>query len=95
MKIRVYEDGNEINTLTEQLEKIFNESEFEEAGRKIFGTDEMFDGDDFYQYELMDDGTIQKNYYDTEDFDDFACIDYDNPDNPEWVEETNLTWVRV
>jgi hypothetical protein len=91
MKIRVYEDGNEINTLTEHLEKIFNESEFEEAGRKIFGTDEMFDVNDFYQYELMDDGTIRKNFYDTEGV-EIDCIDYDNPER---VEETDLTWVRL
>lgn len=91
MKIRVYENGNEINTLTEHLTKIFNESEFEEAGRKIFGTDEMFDVDDFYQYELMEDGTIRKNYYDTEGV-EIDCIDYDNP---EWVEETDLRWVMV
>lgn len=91
MKIRVYEDGNEINTLTEQLENLFNESEFDEAERKIFGTDEMFDVDDFYQYELMEDGTIRKNYYDTEGV-EIDCIDYDNP---EWVEETDLRWVMV
>lgn len=91
MKIRVYEDGNEINTLTEHLEKIFNESEFDEAERKIFGTDEMFDVDDFYQYELMEDGTIRKNYYDTEGV-EIDCIDYDNP---EWVEETDLRGVMV
>jgi hypothetical protein len=91
MKIRVYEDGNEINTLTEHLEKIFNESEFESGKRLIFGTDEMFDVDDFYQYELMDDGTIRKNFYDTEGV-EIDCIDYDNPER---VEETDLTWVRL
>ena len=47
MKIRVYEDGDEINTLTKHLEKLFNDIDWRGNERKIFGTDEMFDGDDY------------------------------------------------
>ena len=91
MKIRVYENGNEINTLTEQLENLFNESEFDETERIIFGTDEMFEADDFYQYELLDNGKIQKNYYETDGV-ELDCIDYDNPER---TEATDLTWEEV
>lgn len=91
MKIRVYEDGNEVNTLTEHLTNIFNESEWDENERKIFGTDEMFDVDDFYQYELMKDGTIRKNYYKSDGI-ELDCIDYDNPER---TEATDLTWEEI
>lgn len=43
----------------------------------MFGNDECFDLDDFYQYLLTEDGNLYKCWYDTDDCDDdFGSIEY-------------------
>lgn len=92
MKIRIYENENEVNALTEYLTNLFNNCEWSEDERKIFGTADMFDDiDGFYQYELIEDGVIFKNYYVADDI-GLDAIDYDNP---YIVEATDLTWKGV
>lgn len=60
------------------------------TARIICGTDEMFDGNEFYQYELMCDNKIMKNYYDTAEVNgDFGNIDYSKPYK---VVDIGYTW---
>lgn len=83
MKIKVYE-GNDVD---EYLTDLYNSNTWDGEG-KVFGTDEMFDSNDFFHYELMDDGTIRKNYYKVGNT-PLDELDYDKPD---WTEATELTW---
>ena len=50
----------------------------------MFGNDECFDCNDFYQYFLTTDGKLYKFYFEIpEGTEDFGNLDYDNPTNAE------------
>ncbi len=57
----------------------------------VFGDDEMFDGDEFYQYFYCN-GRLYQAYYSCEDcLEDLGAVDYEHPYNVVEVDEDCLT----
>lgn len=99
-KIIIYEayDEDEIKKgdydyIVEGLTEKVNEfPSIMEDERKIFGNDEMYEGNAFYQLELLPNGKVQMNYYDTEGIEDFGDIDYEHPYD---TDETEYKWMVI
>lgn len=48
-------------------------------GGLMFGNDECWNSNEFFQYHINDALEVSRCYYDTVDYLDYACIDYDKP----------------
>lgn len=53
----------------------------------MYGDDECFDSNDFYQYFVSDSGVLYKVYYDISESTKLDTIQYENPDAIERLEE--------